>query len=253
MPQWGDQSISFRETSSTRMTSSVIAKSGTALPLNVVADMGGGAMFLAFGILAGVYEAQHSGKGQVVDVSMLEGSAFLALGIYGARAAGHWIDERAANMLDGGAPFYRCYETKDEKFVSVAAIETKFYALLLEKLALSEDIALPSQMDRDRWPELTSRFAAVFKERTRDEWCALMEGTDICFAPVLSIPEAFAHPHNQHRNSFLEIEGVKQPGPTPRFSRTPGKISRPPPAVRSRYRIRTVRLGDVTWGGSATY
>ena len=213
----------------TGITHSIGPKELPTPPLNVVADMGGGAMFLAFGILAGVYEAQRSGKGQVVDVSMLEGSAFLALGIYGARAAGHWLDERAANMLDGGAPFYRCYETKDGKFVSVAAIEAKFYALLLEKLALSEDTTLPSQIDRDRWPELTSRFAAVFREKTRDEWCTLMEGTDICFAPVLNIPEAFEHPHNQHRNSFLEVEGVKQPGPTPRFSRTPGKIRRPPP------------------------
>lgn len=213
----------------TGITHSIGPKELPTPPLNVVADMGGGAMFLAFGILAGVYEAQRSGQGQVVDVSMLEGSAFLALGVYGARAAGNWVDERASNMLDGGAPFYRCYKTKDGKFVSVAAIESKFYAILLDKLELAEANDLPAQMDRERWPELAARFAACFKEKSRDEWCTLMEGTDICFAPVLTIPEAYAHPHNQSRESFVEVEGVTQPGPAPRFSRTPGQISSPPP------------------------
>ncbi|MEM7250709.1 MAG: CaiB/BaiF CoA-transferase family protein [Pseudomonadota bacterium] len=230
----------------TGITHSIGPKELPTPPLNVVADMGGGAMFLAFGLLAGVYEAQRSGHGQVVDVSMLEGSAFLALGIFGARAAGHWKDERQANMLDGGAPFYRCYETSDQKFVSVAAIETKFYAILLDKLGLATANDLPEQMDRDRWPELAARFEALFREKTRDEWCAIMEGTDICFAPVLSLGEAFDHPHNQSRDSFVSIEGVMQPGPAPRFSRTPGKVSRPPPEYGA-----DTEQGLAEWGFSA--
>jgi len=198
-------------------------------PLNVVGDMGGGAMFLCFGILSAIYECQGSGKGQVVDVSMTEGSAFLALGVYGALAAGQWKDERESNILDGGAHFYRCYRTQDDKFVSVASIEPKFYAILLEKLGLAGDNSLPGQLDREKWPEMCERFAALFAGKTRDEWTEIMAGTDICFAPVLTVAESFDHPQNRARGSYVEVGGIRQPGPAPRFSRTPGAIQSPPP------------------------
>ncbi|MCH9673826.1 MAG: CoA transferase [Gammaproteobacteria bacterium] len=230
----------------TGVTHSIGPKELPTPPLNVVADMGGGAMFLAFGILAGIYETQRSGKGQVVDVSMVEGSAFLAMGLYGARASGSWVDERASNVLDGGAPYYRCYATADAKFVSVAAIETKFYAILLDKLGLAEAKDLPAQTDRERWPELAERFAAIFVQKTRDEWCEIMEGTDICFAPVLTVPEAFEHPHNTERQSFIDVAGVKQPGPAPRFSRTPGLVRSPPPEYGA-----DTDAGLLDWGMSS--
>ena len=198
-------------------------------PLNVVGDMGGGAMFLCFGILSAVYECQNSGEGQVVDVSMTEGAAFLALGVYGSLAAGSWKDERQANILDGGAHFYRCYRTSDDKFVSIASIEPKFYEILLDKMGLAGDNTLAPQMDRDRWPEMSERFAEVFATKTRDEWCEIMEGTDICFAPVLTVEESFDHPQNAERGSYVEVEGIKQPGPAPRFSRTPGAVHSAPP------------------------
>ena len=197
-------------------------------PLNVVADMGGGAMSLAFGLLAGIIEARQSGQGQVVDCAMLEGSAYLALGVFGSVAAGMWTDERVSNQLDGGSHFYRCYKTKDDKFVSIASIEAKFYAILLDKLGL-DPADLPEQMDRSTWPDMAKRFEGMFAEKTRDEWCEIMEGTDICFAPVLSFEEAPSHPHNQARNSFVEVDGIMQPGPAPRFSRTPASVKSPPP------------------------
>ncbi|MFT5391995.1 MAG: alpha-methylacyl-CoA racemase [Gammaproteobacteria bacterium] len=198
-------------------------------PLNVVGDMGGGAMFLCFGILSAIYECQRSGAGQVVDVSMTEGAAFLALGVYGSLAGGSWKDERQANLLDGGAHFYRCYRTKDEKFISIASIETKFYAILLDKMGIAEDTTLAPQMDREQWPQMAERFACVFAQKTRDEWCAIMEGTDICFAPVLTVEESFGHPHNTARESFVVVDGIKQPAPAPRFSRTPGQVQSAPP------------------------
>lgn len=198
-------------------------------PLNVVGDMGGGAMFLCFGILSAVYECQGSGLGQVVDVSMTEGAAFLALGVYGSLAAGSWKDERQSNILDGGAHFYRCYRTSDDKFVSIASIEPKFYEILLDKMGLAGDNTLAPQMDRDRWPEMAERFEAVFAAKTRDEWCNIMEGTDICFAPVLTVEESFDHPQNAARGSYVEVEGIKQPAPAPRFSRTPGAVHSAPP------------------------
>jgi len=213
----------------TGITHAIGSKELPTPPLNVVGDMGGGAMFLCFGILSAVYECQNSGQGQVVDVSMTEGAAFLALGIYGSYAAGQWKDERQANILDGGAHFYRCYRTSDDKFVSIASIEPKFYEILLEKMGLEGDNTLAPQMDRDRWPEMSARFSEVFATRTRDEWCAVMEGTDICFAPVLTVEESFDHPQNSARGSYIEVEGIKQPGPAPRFSRTPGGIQSPPP------------------------
>ncbi|MDP6389186.1 MAG: CaiB/BaiF CoA-transferase family protein [Alphaproteobacteria bacterium] len=214
-------------------------------PLNVVADMGGGAMFLAVGLLAAVHEARNSGQGQVVDVAMTEGSAFLAMGCFGLIAADYWSDQRADNVLDGGAHFYRCYETKDGRHVSIASIEAKFYAILLDKLGL-DPADLPDQMDRDQWPAMSERFAALFKEKTCDEWCEIMEGTDICFAPVLTFREASNHPHNAARDSFVEVDGVIQPGAAPNFSRTPSGIKGGPPEMGAQ-----TDEGLAAWGFSA--
>jgi len=197
-------------------------------PLNVVGDMGGGAMFLAVGLLSAILEARTSGQGQVVDVAMSEGSAYLALGAFGLAAVGEFVDGREANILDGGAHFYGCYETKDGKFVSIAALEEKFYALLLKTLGL-DPATLPAQMDRAQWPAMQARFTEIFLAKTRDEWCALMEGTDICFAPVLSFWEAADHPHNKARGAYVDIDGIVQPAPSPRFSRTPASVKHGPP------------------------
>ncbi|MEE2688609.1 MAG: CaiB/BaiF CoA-transferase family protein [Pseudomonadota bacterium] len=217
-----------------------------APPLNVVADMGGGAMSMALGILAGVYEARNSGKGQVVDISMTEGSAYLALGVYGMAAVGDYNHERMSNVLDGGAHFYRCYETKDNKFVSIASIEAKFYDLLLEKTGLKDEENLPDQFDQSQWPEMSKRLAAVFKKKTRDEWCEIMEGSDVCFAPVLTFNEAPDHPHNKARGTFIDVEGVAQPNPAPRFSRTPGSVKGAAPEVGA-----DTREGLLAWGFDA--
>ena len=196
-------------------------------PLNLIGDFGGGGLLLAYGILAALLERARSGKGQVVDAAMVDGASALMAIIFGAHTSGWWRDERAANMLDGGAHFYDCYETKDGKYVSIGAIEPQFYAQLLELTGLKGE-ALPHQMDRSGWPKTKERLTAIFKTKTRDEWCAVMEGTDVCFAPVLSLAEAPEHPHMKARNTFVEVEGVRQPGPAPRFSRTPGVIERPP-------------------------
>jgi len=198
-------------------------------PLNLVGDFGGGALYLAFGICAALYECRHSGKGQVIDAAMTEGAASLATIFWGLMAQGSWHDKRAANLLDGAAPFYDTYETKDGKFVAIAPIETKFYAELLNKLGL-DPAGLPKQYDTQRWPETKAKFAAAIKTKTRDEWCRILEGSDACFAPVLSLAEAPKHPHNAARGSFTEVAGVVQPGPAPRFLRTPGAIQNPPPA-----------------------
>ena len=197
-------------------------------PLNVIVDMGGGAMFLVMGLLAGILEARNSGKGQVVDVAMTEGSAYLAMACFGLASSGHWTDERESNPLDGGAPFWRCYETRDGKHISIGAVEAKFYAILLEMLGLDSS-QMPDQLDAAGWPKIIKIFDDKFKEKTRDEWCEIMEGTDICFAPVLSFSEAPHHPHNEARGSFVEVDGIVQPGPAPRFSRTPSSVKGGPP------------------------
>ncbi len=196
-------------------------------PLNLVGDFGGGGLYLALGVVAGLLEAQKSGKGQVVDSAMVDGAASLLTAIYGMHASGMWSDQRGDNILDTGAHFYDVYETKDGQYVSIGSIEAKFYAELLKRSGL-EGQEMPRQMDRKAWPDLKEKFAALFKTKTRDEWCKIMEGSDICFAPVLSMAEAPNHPHNQLRGTFVEVEGVVQPGPAPRFSRTPSKIQRPP-------------------------
>jgi alpha-methylacyl-CoA racemase len=194
-------------------------------PLNLVGDFGGGGLLLAYGIVCALLERGRSGKGQVVDAAMVDGASALMAIIYGAHAAGWWQDERMSNMLDGGAHFYDCYETQDGKYVSIGSIEPQFYRELLEKTGLAgED--LPHQMDRSGWPKLKERLAAVFKTKTRDQWCEIMEGSDVCFAPVLSLTEAPEHPHLRARGTFVDVDGAQQPGPAPRFSRTPGRIER---------------------------
>jgi alpha-methylacyl-CoA racemase len=200
-----------------------------APPLNLVGDFGGGALYLAMGVCAALFEAQRSGKGQVIDAAITDGVASLMAMMYGMRASGIWTDDRDANMLDGGAHFYDTYETKDGKYVSIGSIEPQFYALLMEKTGLKDDPAFAAQMAKPEWPALSAKLAAVIKTKTRDEWAALMEGTDVCFAPVLSMGEAPAHPHNAARQTFIEVDGVIQPNAAPRFSRTPGAVQGPAP------------------------
>jgi alpha-methylacyl-CoA racemase len=203
------------------------ADSPPAPPLNLVGDFGGGAMMLAFGVVCAVLEAKNSGKGQVVDAAMTDGAALLGAMMYGLRAFGSWSDEREANLLDGGAPFYDCYACADGKMISIGAIEPQFYTQLLE-LAGAEDPQFRKQWRQADWPELKRKFTALFATRTRDDWCALLEGTDVCFAPVLDMAEAPHHPHNAARATFVERDGVTQPAPAPRFSRTPVDIGSPP-------------------------
>ena len=197
-------------------------------PLNLIGDFGGGGMLLAFGIAAALVEAQRSGRGQVVDAAMCEGASLLSTMFHGMLASKRWTEERGANFLDSGAPWYDTYETKDGKYVSIGSIEGRFYADLLERLGLAAE-DLPKQHDRAGWPKLRARFATVFKSKTRDEWSAIFADSDACFAPVLTWTEAYRHPHNVARKSFVEVGGVRQPAPAPRFSRTPGQVRRKPP------------------------
>jgi alpha-methylacyl-CoA racemase len=197
------------------------------VPLNLTADFGGGGLYLAMGLLAAMLEAGKSGEGQVVDAAMVDGAASLMTMFYGLRAGGMWSDERGANILDGGAPFYRTYACKDNNCVVVCAIEKKFFGTLLTAMSI-DDIDPGDQFDKAKWPQHAARFEHVFSTKTRDEWCALFDGIDACVAPVLSMAEAHQHPHNRARNTFQEINGVIQPGPAPRFSRTRSEISGPP-------------------------
>jgi alpha-methylacyl-CoA racemase len=196
-------------------------------PLNLIGDFGGGGLLLAFGVVAALLDARRSGEGQVIDAAMVDGAASLMTMTHSFRAMGIWNDERGTNMLDTGAHFYDVYECADGKYVSIGSIEPQFYAELLRLTGL-EGEDLPWQQDRSQWPVLKERLAAIFRTRTRDEWCEVMEGTDVCFAPVLAIPEAIEHPHNVERGTFVEVAGITQPGPAPRFSRTPGAVRRPP-------------------------
>jgi alpha-methylacyl-CoA racemase len=198
-------------------------------PLNLLGDFGGGGMLLALGVLAALLEAGRSGRGQVVDAAMVDGAALLTTQLHELLAAGHWTDRRGANLLDGAAPFYTVYETADGHHLAVGALEPQFYAELLERVGLAAE-DLPPQLDRVGWPLLRERLAARFRTRTRDEWCRLLEGTDACVAPVLSLLEAPAHPHNQARATFVDVGGIPQPAPAPRFSRTPCATPAPPPA-----------------------
>lgn len=187
-------------------------------PINLVGDFGGGAMMLAFGMVSGLLAVRNGAAGQVIDCAMTDGSALLMAMMWGFRAADTWADARGTNMLDSGAPFYDTYETADGKFVAIGSIEPQFYALLRDKLGIADDPLFDAQHDRAQWPAQKEGLTAIFRTRTRDEWCALMAGTDVCFAPVLSMAEAAAHPHNVARGTFVERGGVTQPAPVPRFS-----------------------------------
>jgi alpha-methylacyl-CoA racemase len=198
-------------------------------PLNLVGDYGGGALYLAFGVMAALFERQRSGLGQVVDAAMVDGASSLASIFHGLRAAGQWRDERGANLLDGGAPFYDTYETADSKHISLGPLEPKFFAQLATALGLEERY-LKRQYDRRLWPELRQAIAAAVKRETRDAWCEKLEGSDVCFAPVLTFAEAPAHAHAAARGAFIEVAGVVQPAPAPRFNRTPAGLPQPSPA-----------------------
>ena len=201
-------------------------------PLNLVGDFGGGGMLLALGVLAALVERAGSGRGQVVDVAMVDGSALLTSFLHGMRAAGMWRDERGTNLLDGGAPCYDTYETADGRHVAVGALEPQFYAELLRRLGL-EGAELPAQLDAAGWPVLRARLTEVFKRRTQAEWAAVFEGSDACVSPVLTLGEAPGHPHNVARGTFTQIGGVVQPAPAPRFGRTPAATPAPPAAPGS--------------------
>jgi len=192
-------------------------------PLNLVGDFGGGGMLLAFGVVCGLLEAQKSGKGQVIDAAMIDGAASLMAMFFTFAASGGWKEERASNLLDGGAHFYDTYETSDGNYVCIGSIEPQFYAELLQKTGVDAKRFAP-QMDAAQWPALKAELERVFKTKTREEWRTIMEGSDVCFAPVLSLSEAPKHPHNVFRKTFLEVDGVVQPAPSPRFSRTQAEV-----------------------------
>ncbi|GAC1338400.1 MAG: CaiB/BaiF CoA-transferase family protein [Myxococcales bacterium] len=200
-----------------------------AIPLNLIGDYGGGGMMLAFGLVCGLLEARRSGRGQVIDAAMIDGVSALLTPIFGMKQMGLWTDQREQNLIDGGSFFYGVYETGDGQWISIGPIEPQFYAELLGLLDLDPAEFSP-QFDVSRWPAWKERLAAVFRTRTRAEWCAKLEGTEACFAPVLSLEEAPEHPQQRARNGFLEVGGVRQPAPAPRFSRTPGTVRSPPPA-----------------------
>jgi len=204
-----------------------IGKQGGApvVPLNLIGDFGGGAVFLVVGVLAALLEARLSGKGQVVDAAMVDGSVSLMTAIFAAFSSGFWRDERGSNLLDGGAPFYSVYETADGKHVAVGAIEPKFFAELMAKLGL-DPATTPAQYDAARWPELRALLATTFRRKTRDEWCKILERSDACFAPVLALGEASQHEHLKARGTFTPVAGIDQPSPAPRFSRTPSAVAR---------------------------
>ena len=197
-------------------------------PLNLVGDYGGGALYLAFGLMAALFERQTSGRGQVVDAAMVDGAASLMSMFHGLLAAGGWSGPRGGNLLDGGAPFYGVYETADGQHVSIGSLEPKFYVEMVRRLGLDEKF-LRLQGDVSQWPALRQAIAAAVRERTRDEWSALLEGTDVCFAPVLKLAEAHRHPHAVARGTYVEVAGVVQPGPAPRFDRSVPGHPRPAP------------------------
>jgi alpha-methylacyl-CoA racemase len=197
-------------------------------PINLIGDFGGGGMLLAFGVACALFEAQRSGHGQVVDAAMVDGAAILMSMMWGMRQLGAFNEERGTNLLDTGAAHYDTYETSDGKFVSLGALEPQFFAEFMQRTGLAAE-DLPGKDDKDGWPVLRERFTALFKTKTRDEWCELLKGTDVCFAPVLPMSEAVDHPHIRARGTIVEANGIVQPAPAPRFSRTPGAIQRPGP------------------------
>lgn len=195
-------------------------------PLNLVGDFGGGAMYLAFGILCAIFEARSSGRGQVVDAAMIDGVSSLMTMMYGMHAAGLWTDNRGSNRLDSGTPWYDVYETADGKWISIGCNEPQFYDALLERLGIAAGVLPANRHDRKGWPAIRACFQEKFRARTRDEWCAIMDGSEVCFAPVLTLAEAPTHPHMRARATFVEKDGVVQPAPAPRFSRTKPEIQR---------------------------
>lgn len=200
-------------------------------PLNLVGDFGGGSLYLTMGICAALVEAAKSGEGQIIDAAMTDGSASLMSMMYGFVAAGVMDTKRGSNMLDSGAHFYDVYETSDNQYVSIGSIEDQFYAILRDKLGLTDPIWDKHMSAKENWPMLKEKLTAIFKTKTREEWCQIMEGTDICFAPVLSMTEAKDHPHNKERQTFIEMDGVVQPNVAPRFSRTPSRIQGSAPLI----------------------
>ena len=211
-------------------------------PLNLIGDFGGGGMLLALGVCAALNTVNKEGKGQVIDAAMTEGSALLMSMMYGMLNSGIWTDSRDSNLLDGAAHFYGCYECKDGKFVSIGSIEPQFYSLLREKMNIDEDI-FDNQMDKNSWPTLRENLEIRFKEKTRDEWCQIMEGTDICFAPVLSMNEAINHKHNIERKSFFDLDNVIQPSPAPKFSYSESEVSHPPVKIGTHTKEIVISLG----------
>jgi len=211
-------------------------------PLNLIGDFGGGGMLLALGVCAALNTVHKEGKGQVIDAAMTEGSALLMSMMYGMLNSGIWTDSRDSNLLDGAAHFYGCYECKDGKFVSIGSIEPQFYSLLREKMNIDEDI-FDNQMDKNSWPTLRENLEIRFKEKTRDEWCQIMEGTDICFAPVLSMNEAINHKHNIERKSFFDLDNVIQPSPAPKFSYSESEVGHPPVKIGTHTKEIVISLG----------
>jgi len=212
-------------------------------PLNLVGDFGGGALFLVFGVLAALLHARETGEGQVVDTAMVDGAASLTTMTHAFMNMGYWNEERGVNMLDTGAHFYEVYETSDGKYMAVGAIESKFYAELLQGLGLS-NAELPAQMDRDQWPAMKERFTEVFLTKTRDEWTAIFEGTDACTTPVLSPSEAAHHPYNAQRNVF-STQSARQPNPAPRFSKSPGPKLELHRVHRVHVRVKDYKVGEL--------
>lgn len=211
-------------------------------PLNLVGDFGGGGMLLAYGMVCALLQTQRSGKGQVIDAAMTDGSALLMAMFSSLQGKGEFGSERGTHMLDGGAHFYDTYETQDGRYVSIGAIEPQFYALLLEKTG-ADKTAFAPQMDQAQWPQLKSKLAALIKTRTQAEWCTLLEGSDACFAPVLSLAEAPSHPHNAARQTYVEVGGITQPAPAPRFSATPADLPSPAKAPGADTRSVLLALG----------
>jgi alpha-methylacyl-CoA racemase len=201
-------------------------------PPTLVGDMGGGGLVLALGIVSAILEARTSGKGQVVDAAITDGSALLTTIFHAFKAAGIWQGPGHPHVLDSSAPFYDTFRCADGKWISIGALEPQFYALLVDKCGLADDPTFAKQWNGAAWPQMKQRIAALVTTRTRDEWCRLLEGTDACFAPVLDPDEAAAHPHNRARSTFVDVDGVTQPAPAPRFSRTPAEVRSPPPPPR---------------------
>ena len=217
-------------------------------PLNMVGDFGGGGMFLAYGVVCALLEAQKSGKGQVVDTAMVDGAAVLMTMFWAFKSIGmHDENNPGTNLLDTGAHFYDAYRCKDDKFISIGSIEPQFYAELLRLTGLDADPEFASHMDRTKWSSLKPKVTAVFATKTQAEWCAIMEATDVCFAPVLTMSEAAQHPHNKERNTFVESHGVMQPAPAPRFSRTKTSLDQPPahPGQHTSEVLTAWGIGDV--------